>query len=107
MARQISALDYLPTSSDDKGDLGLSLDEDVSVGLGLALGIDEGLVSSGVLLSVLLSVGGSNRSLGGTVLLVGLALSLESGLKFGISGLLLLDVLWDNSCPKTNTNRVS
>jgi hypothetical protein len=107
MALQISASGCLPTSSDDKGDLGLSLDEDVSIGLGLSLGVDEGLVSSGVLLGVLLGVGGSSSSLGSTVLLVGLALSLESGLKFGISGLLLLDVLWDNSCPKTNTMRVS
>ena len=95
---------YLPTSSDNESKLGLSFDEEVTGGLSLALGVNEGLVGSSVLLSVLLGVGSSSGSLGSTLLLGSLASSLVVGEQLGISGALLLDVFGDDSCPKTSTN---
>lgn len=95
---------YLPTSSNDKGNLGLSFNEEVSGFLGIALGVNEGLVGSGILSSVLLSIGSSGSSLGGTILLGCLTVSLELSEALGISGALLLDVFGDDSCPRTNTN---
>ena len=95
---------YLPASSDNKGKLGLAFDEEVAGGLGLALGVNESLVSSGVLLGVLLSVGGSGGSLGGALLLGSIAGSLVVGQQLGVSSALLLDVFGDSSCPKTSTN---
>ena len=95
---------YLPTSSDTESNLGLAFNEEVAGGLGLALGVNEGLVGSCVLLSVLLSVGGSGGSLGRTLLLGSIAGSLVVREQLGISCTLLLNILGDNSCPKTNTN---
>jgi hypothetical protein len=90
------------SDSDNEGNLGLGLYEEVSGFLGLSSGIDEGLVSGGVLLGVLLGVGGLDLSLDGALLLVGITLGLEGGEDFGITGQLLLDVFGYNSCPKTN-----
>jgi hypothetical protein len=94
---------YLPTSSDNEGKFGLSFNEEVAGSLGLALGVNEGLVGGGVLLGVLLSVGGSGSSLGSALFFGSIAGSLVVCEKLGISCALLLNVLWDNSCPKTNT----
>ena len=96
----------LPSGSDDEGDLGLSINEEVSGSLGGSLGIDELLVGLGVLSSVLLGGLGSGLSGGGAILL-GLLTGSNTGLEeLGVSGLLLDDVLWDNSCPKTKHETV-
>jgi hypothetical protein len=94
---------YLPTSSDNEGKLGLSFNEEVAGSLGLALGVNEGLVGGGVLLGVLFSVGGSGSSLGSALFFGSIAGSLVLCEKLGVSCALLLNVLGDNSCPKTNT----
>ena len=98
----------LPSGTDDEDELGLGLNVEVAGGLGLSLGIDEGLIGGGVLLGVLLGIGGGELALLSTVLLGGLAGSLDGGEQLGVSGLLLLDVLGDDSCPKTtqHTSRV-
>lgn len=94
---------YLPTSSNDESNLGLSFDEEVSGLLGSALGINEGLVGGGILSSVLLSIGSSGGSLGGAILLGCLTVSLELSEALGITCALLCDIFGDGSCPKTNT----
>ena len=88
--------------SDNEGDLGLAFNEEVSGFLGFSLCVDEGLVSGGVLLGVLLGVGSLCLSLFSAFLLASLTGSLEGGQDLGVTGQLLLDVLGYNSCPKTN-----
>ena len=81
----------------------MAFNEEVAGSLGLALGVNEGLVGGGVLLGVLLSVGGSGSSLGSALFFGSIAGSLVVCEKLGVSCALLLNVLGDNSCPKTNT----
>lgn len=96
---------YLPSDSDDKGNLSLTLNEEGSLSLGVSLSLDESGISVGVLLEVLGGVLLSNLSRGGSVLL-GLLSGLLEGLeKLGISGLLLKNIFWDNS-GSTRTNGV-
>ena len=63
--------EYLPSGPDHKCDLGLGLNEEVTVLLGGALGVDDSLVGIGVLLSVLSGVGGGDLSGFSTGLLLG------------------------------------
>lgn len=95
---------YLPTGSDNESNLGLAFDEEVAGFLGSALGVNDSLVASSVLSSVLLSIGGSGSSLGSTLLLGSLTSSLRVSENLGISSALFRDILRDNSCPKTSTN---
>jgi hypothetical protein len=90
------------SDSDDKCNLGLGFDEEVSGLLGTSLGFDECLVGGGVLTSVLLGILSGEGSLFGALLLGGFTSSLLGSEKLGIAGRLLLDVLWYNSCPKTH-----
>ena len=99
-------MDDLPSGSNDESNLGLGIDEEVSFLLGASLSLNVGEVSGGVLGSVLLGGLRSGLSGGSTVLLggsTGFDLSLE---ELGVSGLLLHNVLWDNSCPKTKHDTV-
>lgn len=92
------------SDSDDKGNLGLRLDEEVSVLLGVTSALDEGGISGGILGGVLLSVLVSGISLGFAVSL-GISTGLsEGGQSLGVTSSLLDDVLGDNSClcPKTH-----
>lgn len=90
------------SDSDDKCNLSLWFNEEVSGLLCASLGVDKCFIGSGVLVGVLLSILGSESSLLGTVLLGGIAFGFASSEKFGVTGRLLLDVLWNNSCPKTH-----
>ena len=90
------------SDSDDKCNLGLGFDEEISSLFGASLGINECLVSGGVLTGVLLSVLGGDGSLGSTFLLCGFTSGFLGSQKLGITGRLLLDVFWYNSCPKTH-----
>ena len=90
------------SDSDDKCNLGLGFDEEVSGLLGTSLGFDECLVGGGVLTSVLLGILSGEGSLFGALLLGGFTSSLLGSEKLGVAGRLLLDVLWYNSCPKTH-----
>ena len=53
---------HLPFNSDDESNLWLSFDEERSGLLGFSLGSDLGVISSGVLVVVLFSIGSSNLS---------------------------------------------
>ena len=92
--------EYLPSNSDDKSDLGLSLDEEVSSLLGGSLALDQvsiGLVVLGVVfLGVFLGLGSGSLSIG-----LGFGTSVGECLgKLGISGLLLENVFGHNSGSK-------
>lgn len=96
---------YLPSGSDDEGDLGLGVNVEVSFLLGGSLGIDNILVGLGVLGGVLLGSFSGSLSSGGAILL-GLLTSLDAvSEQLGVSSLLLDDVLWDNSCPINKTRK--
>ena len=100
---RISKKFNLPSGSDDEDDLGLSIDVEVSVLLGCSLGIDKISVLLLILSGVLLGIIGSSLS-GSCTILFGGSTGFSTGLKeLGVSGLLLQNVLWDNSCPKQNT----
>jgi len=84
---------YLPSGPDDKRDLSLSLNVEVSSLLGGTLGIDESLVGISVLLGVLGGIIGGDLASCGAGSLIGGAL-IGQGLKeLGVSLLLLEDVL--------------
>ena len=88
---------YLPSDPDDESNLGLGLDEELVLGLGISLVSDELLIGSLVLLEVLLGILHGEIS-GGLARLGGFgSLSLEGGETLGISGLLLEDGLGDGS----------
>ena len=100
---------YLPSSSNDKGDLGLSVNVEVSGLLGGALGINNILVGLSVFCGVLDSVGcGDGAGSSACLLLSGASVS-ELFHELGISLLLLEDVLGNGGfgggggflCPKT------
>lgn len=96
------------SDSDDEGDLGLGLNEEVTSLLGVTLALDELGISGGVLLGVLLGVSGSGGSLGLAVSLgVGAVLG-EGSEHLSVTDGLLGDVLGDNSClcPKTQSGLV-
>jgi hypothetical protein len=100
-------IEYLPSGSDNEGDLGLGVNVEVAGLLGSALGINNGLVGVLVLLGVLGGVGSGDLSglsagllLGGTVVGKGLE-------ELSVSLLLLEDVLGDGLCPKTNNTVIS
>jgi hypothetical protein len=90
------------TGTDNEGDLGLGLNEEVTFLLGLALIVDKLLVSGGVLKSVLLGVVVSDLALLGTLLLGSGAGGLEGGEHLGVTGDLLSDVFGNDSCPTTH-----
>ena len=100
LARQ-NRIFHLPSGSEDEGDLGLSWHVEVSGGLGLSLGVDLSLISSGVLFGVLLGVGSSSLSGLSSVLLGLLTLGFTESKELGVSGLLLENIFWDTLCPKT------
>ena len=82
---------------DEESNLGLSLDEELVLGLGISLVSDELLIGSLVLIEVLLGILHGEIS-GGLARLGGFgSLSLEGGETLGISGLLLEDGLGDGS----------
>ena len=80
---------YLPSGSDNKGELGLGLNEDVTGGFGVSLFLDDIQFGGCVLLGVLNGVGSSEHSLFAAVLLVGFTLSFERSEELGVSGLFL------------------
>jgi len=90
------------SGSDNESDLGLVLNKEVTLSLSLSLGINKSLILSSVLLGVLFSVGSSSLSLLSSVFLSSISLSLQGSEKFGISGLLFLNVLRDYTCTKQN-----
>jgi len=94
---------YLPTSSDNKCKLGLSFNKEVAGSLGVALGVYEGLVGSGVLFGIFLSISGSGSSFSYALFFGSIAGGLVVSEQLGVSSTLLLNVFGDNSCPKTNT----
>lgn len=86
------------SGSDDEGDLGLSINEEVTVLLGCSLGVNKILVLLLILSGVLFGIIGSSLS-GSCTILFGGSTGISTGLKeLGVSGLLLQNVLWDNSC---------
>lgn len=95
------------SDSDDKSDFGLGFNEEVSSLLGGSLCLNKCLVGSRVLASILLSIFGSDDSLGSVFSLGFGASSFLGSEKLGITGRLLLDVLWYNSCPKTHQKMMS
>lgn len=81
----------LPSDSNEEGNLGLALDEELSLSLGISLVSDELSIGSLVLLEVLLGIGGSElSSLGGGLL------SGSSGSNSGVSSLLISGGLLEN-----------
>ena len=79
----------------------MSINKEVTVCLGISLGLDISFISLLVLSSILHgSLGGSNSSFGAFSLgsSTGINTSFE---ELGISGLLLNNILWDNFSPKT------
>jgi hypothetical protein len=90
--------EYLPSGPDHKSDLGLGLNEEVTVLLGGTLGVDKSLVGSSILGSVLDGVGGSGLPGLGTGLLLGGANLSKRLEELGVSLLLLEDVLGDGLC---------
>jgi hypothetical protein len=95
---------YLPSGSNGKRDLWLAFDEEVAGSLSGAFGVNECLVSGSVLVGVLRGLLGCIGSLSGALLFGSIAGSLVMSEKLGIASMLLLDVFWDDSCPKTSTN---
>lgn len=91
----------LPSGSDDECNLGLSINEEVTVGLGVSLsldGIQIGLLVLGIVVGG--SLGGGLSGFG--AFLLGYDTGGDASLEeLGVSGLLLKNVLWDNFCPKT------
>ena len=88
---------YLPSGSDNKGNLGFWFYEEIALCLGLSLVVDNTSFLVLVLLIVLLGILKNEFSL-----FRSFSLSLISSLlvffqELGVSGLLLLDVLWHNS----------
>ena len=87
---------YLPSNSNNKGDLSGGWDEEVAGGLGISLGLDEGLIGGLVLVEVLLGAlhggGSGDDSIG---LCLGSSI-LDCLCKLLISSLLLKNVFWDN-----------
>ena len=96
---------YLPSGSDAERDLGLSIDVVVATSLGSSLGVDHILVCLSVLSGIVLSVLRSLLSACCTVLLGLFTLGLSECEQFGVSGVLLENVLWNSGglCPKTYT----
>lgn len=88
---------YLPSSSNDKGDLGLSINVEVSGLLGGALGINNILVGLSVFCGVLDGVGSGDGSGSSTCFLLSGASVSELLHELGISLLLLEDVLRNGS----------
>jgi len=86
------------SGSDNKSDLGLSVNVEVSSLLGGTLGINDGLVGISVLLGVLGGIGSCGLAGSGTILLVLGALISHSLEELGVSLLLLDDVFGDVLC---------
>lgn len=85
------------SNSNEESNLWFSLNEESTLLLSVSLGLDEGGISSLILLVVLLGVSKSGLS-GLSSSLLGILTSLLLGLKqLGISGLFLQDVLWNGS----------
>lgn len=92
----------LPSGSDDKGDLGLGVNEEgVSIGVGTSVSDLVGILL-GILSGVLGSSVGSGLSGLSTVLLLISALFDGGSEDLGVSSLFLHNVLGNDSCPKTN-----
>lgn len=87
----------LPSGSNDKGDLGLALDEEAAVLLGGPPGLDQALFGFLVLGGVLLGVGSVDFSLLGSLLFGLHKIIFSSFCEFGVSSSFLLDVLRDHS----------
>jgi len=99
---EIETGEYLPSSSDDKGNLGLGLNVEVAGGFSVTLGLDGSGISGGVLVLVLLGFGGEVFA-GLDTLGLGFGTSLDGGVVEDlVAGLLLEDVFGDGSCPKQN-----
>jgi hypothetical protein len=87
---------YLPSDSHKESDLGLSLDEEGTGGLGVSSGLDESGVRGLILVEVLLSISGGCSSSSGSGSSGSSSALLEGGEQSGISSLLLKNVFWDN-----------
>jgi len=94
------------SNSNDKGNLWLGLNEEVSFLLSGSLVINELLVGGSVLVEVLLGVGGSGLSGDNSILLGFNSSVLNSGGKFLVSCLLLKNVFWNNSSSKVIKNKI-
>ncbi len=90
------------SNSDNKSNLGLGFDKEVSGLLGVTLGSDKCLISSSVLVGVLLCVLVSDGSLFSALFLGGITVGFVSSEELGGSSGLLKNILGDNSCPKTH-----
>lgn len=96
---------YLPSNSNDKGNLWLGLNEEVSFLLGGSSVLNELLVGGSVLVEVSLSVGGSGLSGDNSISLSLDSSVLNGGGKFLVSCLLLKNVFWDNSGSTITINK--
>ena len=88
---------YLPSGSDNKGNLGFWFYEEIALCLGVSLGVNDTSFLVLVLLVILCSISKNEFSLFSYFSLSIISSILIFFQELGISGLFLLDVLWHNS----------
>lgn len=92
---------YLPSGSDDESDFSFSGNVEISFSLSLSQRLNDISIFGLVLIVVFFSVGNELLSLFSSLLSFLISSILELLQQLGVSGLLLLNVLGDNSTEKT------